>query len=216
MTPFQEMILLNRKGSLIVLSGPSGSGKGTVLGEFFEKYADENVFLSISATTRNPRPSDIDGVTYYFKTVDEFKNMIKNNELLEYASFCDNYYGTPKKAVEDKLNSGVDVILEIEIQGALKVMETTKDAVFVFICPPSVEELEKRLVGRNTETLDVIKKRIDTAKWELTNIEKYDYLIVNETVDDAASKLKEIIDAQRQSVKNNKEFIKTILNEVEL
>ncbi len=210
------MSLLNRRGSLIVFSGPSGSGKGTVLENFFKNYADENVFLSISATTRNPRPTDIDGVTYYFKTVDEFKNMIENNELLEYACFCDNYYGTPKKAVEEKLEEGIDVILEIEIQGALKIMENVKDAIFVFNCPPSMEELERRLVGRNTETMEVIKKRMETAKWEMTKIVKYDYVIVNDTVDNAAKKLEDIINAQRLTVLNNNEFIKTILNEVEL
>lgn len=210
-----EMSLLNRRGSLIVFSGPSGSGKGTVLGEFFKNYADENVFLSISATTRKPRPSDVDGVTYYFKTVDEFKKMIENNELLEHACFCDNYYGTPKRAVEEKLESGNDVILEIEIQGALKIMENVKDAIFVFICPPSMEELERRLIGRNTETMDVIKKRMETAKWEMTNIMKYNYVIVNDTVDNAAKKLKDIINAQRLTVLNNNGFIKTILDEVE-
>lgn len=206
---------LSRKGTLIVFSGPSGSGKGTVLSHFFDNYTDENVFLSISATTRAPRPADVDGVTYYFKSVDEFKNMIANDELLEYASFCDNYYGTPKRTVEEKLENGIDVILEIEVQGALKVMEKCPDAVFVFNSPPSMAELKNRLVGRNTETEDVINKRINTAKWEMTNIEKYDYVIVNNVVDDAAKTLKRIIDAQRQKTKNNKDFIKTILNEVE-
>lgn len=209
------MILLSRKGSLIVFSGPSGSGKGTVLSKFFEKYADENVFLSVSATTRNPRPTDEEGVTYYFKSVEEFEKMIENNEFLEYANFCTNYYGTPKKAVYDRLENGIDVILEIEIQGALKVMETCPEAIFVFNSPPSMAELEKRLVGRNTETEDVIKKRIETAKWEMTNIKKYNYIIVNDDVDTAAVSLKKVIDAQRHSVKNNEDFITEILNEVE-
>ena len=209
------MILLSRKGSLIVFSGPSGSGKGTVLSKFFEKYADENVFLSVSATTRNPRPTDEEGVTYYFKSVEEFEKMIENNEFLEYANFCTNYYGTPKKAVYDRLENGIDVILEIEIQGALKVMETCPEAIFVFNSPPSMAELEKRLVGRNTETEDVIKKRIETAKWEMTNIKKYNYIIVNDDVDTAAISLKKVIDAQRHSVKNNEDFITEILNEVE-
>ena len=206
---------MSRKGSLIVFSGPSGSGKGTVLSKFFEKYADENVFLSVSATTRNPRPTDEEGVTYYFKSVEEFEKMIENNEFLEYANFCTNYYGTPKKAVYDRLENGIDVILEIEIQGALKVMETCPEAIFVFNSPPSMAELEKRLVGRNTETEDVIKKRIETAKWEMTNIKKYNYIIVNDDVDTAAISLKKVIDAQRHSVKNNEDFITEILNEVE-
>lgn len=206
---------MSRKGSLIVFSGPSGSGKGTVLSKFFEKYADENVFLSVSATTRNPRPTDEEGVTYYFKSVEEFEKMIENNEFLEYANFCTNYYGTPKKAVYDRLENGIDVILEIEIQGALKVMETCPEAIFVFNSPPSMAELEKRLVGRNTETEDVIKKRIETAKWEMTNIKKYNYIIVNDDVDTAAVSLKKVIDAQRHSVKNNEDFITEILNEVE-
>lgn len=206
---------MNRRGSLIVFSGPSGSGKGTVLAEFFEKCADENVFLSISATTRKPRPTDKEGVTYFFKSTAEFEKMILENELLEYACFCDNFYGTPKKAVEEKLSKGIDVILEIEIQGALKVMETCPDAVFVFNSPPSMKELKRRLVGRNTETPDVIEKRIDTAKWEMTNMPKYNYIIVNEDVQMAAKALMTIIEAERNAVKNNDKFIKEILNEVE-
>lgn len=195
--------MTNRKGTLIVLSGPSGTGKGTVLKHFFENYADDKIKLSVSATTRKPREGEKDGVNYFFVEKCEFENMIENDMLLEWASFCENHYGTPKKFVDESLNNGCDVILEIEVQGALKVMEKRPDAVFVFIAPPSMEELKNRIAGRKTETEDVILKRMETARWEVTNISKYTYAVVNDDVDTAAKKLKTIIDAERLKVNKN-------------
>ncbi len=201
------MSLTKRYGTLIILSGPSGSGKGTVLKSFFEKYGDKSITLSVSATTRGPREGEIDGKNYFFLSKDNFKNMIEEDKFLEWASFCDNFYGTPKQFVDENLAKGVDVILEIEVQGALKVMEKRKDAVSVFIIPPSVEELEKRLIGRQTESMDVVEKRINQAKWEISNLNKYTYVVINDEVDNAVKNFKAIIDAERQKTeKQNLKF----------
>lgn len=195
--------MTNRKGTLIVLSGPSGTGKGTVLKHFFDNYADDAVKLSISATTRLPRDGETDGVNYFFVEKEKFENMVQNDMLLEWASFCGNCYGTPKAFVDENLENGCDVILEIEVQGALKVMEKRPDAAFVFIAPPSMQELKSRIVGRQTETADVIERRMETAKWEVQNISKYTYAVVNDDVDMAAKRLKTIIDAERLKVEKN-------------
>lgn len=195
--------MTNRKGTLIVLSGPSGTGKGTVLKHFFDNYADDAVKLSISATTRLPREGETDGVNYFFVEKGKFENMVQNDMLLEWASFCGNCYGTPKAFVDENLENGCDVILEIEVQGALKVMEKRPDATFVFIAPPSMQELKSRIVGRQTETADVIERRMETAKWEVQNISKYTYAVVNDDVDMAAKRLKTIIDAERLKVEKN-------------
>lgn len=195
--------MTNRKGTLIVLSGPSGTGKGTVLKHFFDNYADDAVKLSISATTRLPREGETDGVNYFFVEKEKFENMVQNDMLLEWASFCGNCYGTPKAFVDENLENGCDVILEIEVQGALKVMEKRPDAAFVFIAPPSMQELKSRIVGRQTETADVIERRMETAKWEVQNISKYTYAVVNDDVDMAAKRLKTIIDAERLKVEKN-------------
>ncbi|MBR2471249.1 MAG: guanylate kinase [Clostridia bacterium] len=168
---------MKSSGVLIVLSGPAGVGKGTICSNIVEK--DENIFLSVSATTRAPRGAERDGIEYFFKSKDEFESMIERDELLEYASFCDNYYGTPKKTVMDRINSGEDVILEIEVQGAFQVKEKFPEAVLVFILPPSFEELKNRLVGRGTETPDVVEKRLTRAEDELKLAADYDYIIVN-------------------------------------
>ena len=195
--------MTNRKGTLIVLSGPSGTGKGTVLKHFFDNYADDAVKLSISATTRLPREGETDGVNYFFVEKEKFENMVQNDMLLEWASFCGHCYGTPKAFVDENLENGCDVILEIEVQGALKVMEKRPDAAFVFIAPPSMQELKKRIVGRQTESADVIERRMETAKWEVQNISKYTYAVVNDDVDMAAKRLKTIIDAERLKVEKN-------------
>lgn len=195
--------MTNRKGTLIVLSGPSGTGKGTVLKHFFDNYADDAVKLSISATTRLPREGETDGVNYFFVEKEKFENMVQKDMLLEWASFCGNCYGTPKAFVDENLENGCDVILEIEVQGALKVMEKRPDATFVFIAPPSMQELKSRIVGRQTETADVIERRMETAKWEVQNISKYTYAVVNDDVDMAAKRLKTIIDAERLKVEKN-------------
>ena len=198
------------KGSLIVVSGPSGSGKGTILGEFNKKYRDDKVIYSVSATTRSPRDGEIEGENYYFITKDEFEKRINEDGFLEYASYCDNYYGTPKKTVMDALNSGIDVILEIETVGAMKVKSNYPEAVMVFILPPSVEELKNRLIGRATETLEVIESRLHAARRELNLAAQYDYVIVNDSYEDAAFKFSTILTCQRLKTENNKNTISEV------
>lgn len=193
--------MTDKRGRLIVLSGPSGCGKGTVLADYFENYASDSVRLSVSATTRSPRPGETDGVNYYFLTRDEFEERINEDGFLEWACFCGNYYGTPRREVNMMLDSGTDVILEIEVQGAMKIMETVSGCVTVFIMPPSLEELRRRLTGRGTENPDVIDRRIEAAEHEIQLADKYTYVIVNEDVDDSAHKLDCIIRAER--LKNN-------------
>lgn len=195
------------KGTLIVFSGPSGSGKGTILSNFYSSYADDKIKYSVSATTRSPREGEKDGVNYFFKTKEEFENMISDGQFLEWAKFCDNYYGTPKKAVTDLVDSGYDVILEIETVGAMNVKKNFPDAVMVFVLPPSVEELKKRLSGRGTETEDVIEKRIETALGELPLAQKYDYVIVNDEVEKATEKFWTIVRAERLKTNKNKKTI---------
>ncbi|MBR5507854.1 MAG: guanylate kinase [Clostridia bacterium] len=195
------------KGTLIVFSGPSGSGKGTILSNFYSSFADDRIKYSVSATTRNPREGEKDGVNYFFKTKEEFEKMIDDGEFLEWARFCDNYYGTPKKAVNDLIDSGFDVILEIETIGAMNVKRNFPEAVMVFVLPPSVEELKKRLSGRGTETEDVIEKRIATALGELPLAEKYDYVIVNDEVEKATEMFWTIVRAERMKSNKNKKTI---------
>lgn len=185
----------NKKGVLIVLSGPSGCGKGTVLKELISK--NSNVFLSISATTRNPRDGEIDGKNYYFISKDEFEKQIQNDGMLEYAKYCENFYGTPKAPVLKRLENGQNVILEIEVQGAMKIKEKQKDAILVFLMPPSMEELERRLVDRKTDDIKTITKRLNIAKEEISNKDKYDYIIINNTVLEAVDDLQSIIKAER-------------------
>ncbi len=194
-----------KKGILMVVSGPAGVGKGTVVAKSVEN-ANGMIYLSISATTRAPRPIDKEGVTYFFKSKAEFEKMIENNELLEWACYVDNYYGTPKKPVMDALLEGKDVILEIEVQGALKVKENFPEAVLTFIVPPSFLELENRLRGRNTETEEQILKRLATAKTEFSMIEKYDYVVENNTVEEAVCDLFSILRSEklkRENYENN-------------
>lgn len=199
---------MKSSGVLIVLSGPAGVGKGTICSNLVEN--NENIFLSVSATTRAPRGAEQDGVQYFFKSKDEFENMIANNELLEYASFCENYYGTPKKAVMDRINSGNDVILEIEVQGAFQVKEKFPEAVLVFILPPSFEELKNRLVGRGTETPEVVEKRLTRAHDELKLAADYDYIIVNNTIDDSTMQLAGIINAEKNKPFRNKQLLQEV------
>lgn len=199
---------MNNKGILIVFSGPAGTGKGTVCKEFLKNNPD-SVF-SVSATTRLPRPGEEHGREYYFISRDEFKNMIADDGFLEYAEFCDNYYGTPQKAVTEKLEQGYNVILEIEVQGAMQIKKKMPESVLVFIAPPSKEILRKRIEGRATETMDVIDKRMEAAANELKKIGEYDYVIVNDEVDIAVSKLESIIKAEKLKTKRNKSFIQEV------
>lgn len=189
---------MSKKGILIVVSGPSGCGKGTILGKLFESC--ENLEYSVSATTRAPRNGEVDGVNYHFKTKEEFISMAENGELLEYACYCDNYYGTPKKQVLDMLESGKDVILEIEVEGAMQIKETYPNAAFVFILPPSVKVLKERLTGRGTESPEVVESRIKKALSELTMAYKYDYAIINDKLDEAVEALRCVINGEKQVV----------------
>ena len=185
-----------KKGTLLIVSGPAGVGKGTVVAQAKEK-AQGGIYLSVSATTRQPRSIDKEGETYFFKTKEEFEEMIENNMLLEYASYVGNYYGTPKQPVMDALEAGKDVILEIEVQGALKVKENCPEAVLAFIVPPSIEELELRLRGRGTETEEQIASRLNRAREEFEFLPKYDYIIENNTVSEAVCDLMTILKAER-------------------
>lgn len=182
------------QGLKIVLSGPSGSGKGTIVKELIK---DEQFQLSISATTRSPRQGEEEGVHYFFKTREAFEGMIAQNELLEYAEFCGNYYGTPKAFIEDSVKNGKDVILEIEVEGAMQIKDIYPDAVFIFVVPPSLTELENRLVGRNTETREVIDQRLGRAKEELALYKQYDYVVVNDRLVEAIEEIQCIVRAEK-------------------
>ncbi len=195
----------NRLGLLVVFSGPSGSGKGTVLKEAMKM--SDNLTISVSVTTRMPREGEVDGVDYIFYSKEQFESLIDKDGFLEWACFCENYYGTPKERVESLLSEGKDVILEIEVQGAMKIKEACPEAVLIFNMPPSSEELKSRLVGRNTDAADVIKKRLDTAVWEISQAEKYDYIVVNDKVERAAKSLLGIIEGEKCKPERNKEIL---------
>ena len=206
------MIRKNR-GILTVVSGFSGSGKGTIMKELMKKYADSYA-LSISATTRNPRPGETDGVEYFFRTKEQFEQMIKDDALIEYAQFVGNYYGTPKAYVEEQLEAGKDVILEIEIQGALKVKKRFPDALLLFVTPPSAEELRKRLVGRGTETLEVINARLARAAEEASGMEAYDYLLVNDDLDRCVEEMHNLIQLQHRKTCYHLDFLSRMREEL--
>lgn len=196
---------MNSRGVLFVVSGPSGAGKGTVCKALADKTSD--VFLSVSATTRKPREHEIDGVHYHFMDESEFARCIDNGDMLEYAYFCGNYYGTPKAKVQEMLDLGRNVILEIEVQGAMKVRSKCPEGVFVFMLPPSMQELRSRIEGRGTETAAVIDERLHTAAWEYTHIEKYNYILLNDSIDYALKRFEAIILAEKCRVERNIEFI---------
>ena len=199
---------MRNKGLLLVLSAPSGCGKGTILGEILK---DEGFYYSISATTRAPREGEQDGVNYHFITKEEFEQRIARGGMLEYAQYCGNYYGTPKKEVEQMREAGRDVILEIEVEGAMKVRSLCPDAVFLFIAPPSVEELRRRLNKRGTEAAEVIEERVAQASRELSYADRYDYIIVNGELEKAIDDFRTIVRAEKLRTKNGNK-IDEVLN----
>lgn len=193
------------RGLLVVLSGPSGSGKGTVLKQAMR--SNPNIEVSVSVTTRAPREGEIDGVNYYFLTPEAFQNLLAEDGLLEWAEFCGNFYGTPREKIEQRLNEGKDVVLEIEVQGAMKVRAAFPDAVLVFNLPPSFEELKNRLTGRQTEPPEVVEKRLNTAVWEISQAENYGYVIVNDNVEDAANAFLSILSSEKCKTARNKALL---------
>ena len=196
--------MLDRKGLLLVVSGPSGAGKGTICKALLNK--NDKIKLSVSATTRKPRNGEVHGVNYFFIEKEEFTTMIENGEFLEYAQIYDNFYGTPKSAIIECLENGQDVILEIEMQGAKQIKEVYPEGVFIFVLPPSLEELKSRIVGRGTETQEEIEKRFSCAFEEINQIVNYDYFIVNEDIEKSVNDVEAIIASEKNKViryKNN-------------
>lgn len=203
---------MERKGILVVVSGFSGSGKGTIMKELLSRY--DNYALSISATTRSPREGEQDGREYFFKTREEFEEMIASDALIEYACYVENYYGTPRAYVEEQLALGKDVILEIEIQGALQIRKRFPDTLLLFISPPDARTLEKRLVGRGTESMDVIENRLSRAVEEAEGIESYDYFIINDDLNTCVEQVHRLIQGEHSRVSRSLELINEIRTEL--
>lgn len=204
---------LEKKGILIVVSGFSGAGKGTLMKELLKKYPDDYA-LSISATSRKPREGEQEGVEYFFKTREEFEKMIEGEELVEYAPYLGNYYGTPKAYVEEQLEAGKDVILEIDIQGASKIKEKFPQTVLMFVTPPSAEELKNRLVKRGTEDMETIERRLSRAVEEAEGIEAYDYLVVNDILEICVEEMHQIISNEHTRISRNLPAIEQMREEL--
>lgn len=194
--------MINNRGLLIVISGPSGAGKGTICKALLQS---KDFWFSVSATTRQPRHGEVDGKNYYFLTKEEFKKKIEEDDFLEYAEVYNNFYGTPKSKVINMLDSGKDVILEIDIQGALKVKESYPEGIFIFILPPSMEELKNRIIKRGSETPESLMTRFKAAYKEINYVSKYNYAVVNDIIDDAVKKIESIIIAEKCRVDRIKE-----------
>lgn len=197
-----------QKGLLVVLSAPSGTGKSTVSRLLVQK--NNRLRLSVSATTRAPRKNEVEGKDYFYKTTEEFKKMIENDEFVEWVEYCGNYYGTPKKYIDDSIENGFDVLLEIEVEGAAKIKEKYPDCVLIFMLPPSFEELKRRIVGRGTEKPEIIENRLNQAKKEIKCIDMYDYVVLNDSIDNAINSVNTILEAEKAKVKRNKDLLKQI------
>ncbi|MCI5625200.1 MAG: guanylate kinase [Clostridiales bacterium] len=199
------MICEKKKGQLIVLSGPSGVGKSTVIAELMSQR--DNIYFSVSYTTRAPRVGEQNGINYNFVSREEFEGMIQRGELLEHAEYVNHYYGTSLKLIQEKLEAGIDVLLDIEVQGAAKVRQRCPDAIFIFIIPPSFEELSRRLHRRNTDSEEVIQGRLEKAKVEFQQVQNYDYLVINDKVANAVAEIEAILVAAECQVKNRKQIL---------
>lgn len=199
---------MKRKGCLIVVSGPSGTGKGTVCSALLEKHKE--IAYSISATTRQPRTGEVDGVNYYFLAKNVFEKMIEDGELLEWAEVYGNYYGTPLKKIQERLADGQDILLEIDTQGAMSVKEKFPDEIYIYIMPPSLKELERRLKTRGTDSAESIERRLKSAAGEMEIAERYNYIVVNEQVEQAVEQIAAIVDAEHCRVGRNKKIIDNI------
>lgn len=196
-----------KQGLLIVISGFSGAGKGTIVKELVKRYGYS---VSVSCTTRSPRPGEVDGVDYHFKTREEFENLIDYNGFIEYAQYVDNYYGTPRKFVEQEMEKGHNVILEIEVQGAMNIKKQYPDAVLMFVTAPSAQVLRERLIGRGSEDIDTVNRRMTRAVTESTMIGDYDYLVVNDDLDQCVSHVHAIVESEESKTCHNAGFIDTL------
>ena len=203
---------MDRKGILLVVSGFSGAGKGTLMKELVGRY--DQYALSVSATTRSPREGEVDGREYFFRTREEFEQMIAEDALIEHACYVGNYYGTPKAYVEEQLSKGKDVILEIEIQGALQIKKRFPDTLLLFVSTPDADTLKNRLVGRGTESMEVVENRLSRAAEEAKGIEQYDYFIINDDLDACVTQVHQIIQGEHSRVSRNLELINSIRNDI--
>jgi guanylate kinase len=203
---------MNEQGMLAVVSGFSGAGKGTLMKELLKRY--DNYALSISATTRNPREGETDGSEYFFVTEENFRDMIKKDALIEYAQYVKHFYGTPKEYVLNQMKKGKDVILEIEIQGALKIKERFPETILIFVMPPSAEELKRRLIGRGTESMEVINARLRRAAEEAEGMEAYDYILINDKIETCVEAMHKMIQVQHNRASNNGAFLSQIREEL--
>jgi guanylate kinase len=199
---------MSREGLLVIVCGPSGVGKGTILSALKERNG--NIRYSISATTRSPRQGEEDGVNYFFKTREEFEEMIKNDELIEWDEYCGNFYGTPRSYVEQTIKQGYDVILEITVEGALNIKKKYPDCVSIFLLPPSFAELRRRIVGRGTESDEIITKRLEAARKEIEQVDKYDYVVINDYVEKTADSLNYILHSEKLKYTRNTDILQRI------